>query len=164
DTDGNYLWHHMPQDENVTAIPTDGYFYGGGRAYSIIAEPDGTLHWLCGFFPGNHINGELIIEDVDMPDLINGAVYVILKYDKDGNYLSHIITTLNRGGGGHHTIKMHYDSLLQRYYIYTNRDTNSSSEGGDPVWNNTPLNVLGAVFALDSQGNELWTALSSPYR
>src|SRR5690606_30220547 len=59
---------------------------------------------------------------------------------------------------------MHYDSLLQRYYIYTNRDTNSSSEGGDPVWNNTPLNVLGAVFALDSQGNELWTALPSPYR
>src|SRR5690554_4387186 len=165
DTDGNYLWHHMPQDENVTAIPTDGYNHGGGVAYSIIAEPDGTLHWLCGFFPGNHINGELIIEDDDMPDLINGGgVYVILKYDKDGNYLSHIITPLNRGGGGNHTIKMHYDSLLQRYYIYTNRDTNSSSEGGDPVWNNTPLNVLGAVFALDSQGNELWTALPSPYR
>src|SRR5690606_41952509 len=73
DTDGNYLWHQMPQDENVTAIPTDGYNHGGGVAYSIIAEPDGTLHWLCGFFPGNHINGELIIEDDDMPDLINGG-------------------------------------------------------------------------------------------
>src|SRR5690606_102547 len=66
DTDGNYLWHHMPQDENVTAIQTDGYFYGGGGAYSIISEPDGTLHWLCVFLPGNHINGELIIEDDDM--------------------------------------------------------------------------------------------------
>src|SRR5690606_31671894 len=164
DTDGNYLWHHMPQDENVTAIPTDGYFYGGGRAYSIIAEPDGTLHWLCSFSPGNHLGGALIVEADDIPDVagVDGAVYAILKYDKDGNYLSHIITPLTKGGGGN--TKMHYDPLIQQYYIYPGRNTNVSSVNGDPVWNNTALNVLGCVFALDSQGNELWSALSSPYR
>lgn len=97
DTDGNYLWHTMPQDENVTATEIEGYFFGGGASYGIVAEPDGTLHWLCGFFPGNHLDGQLVIQPEDMPE--NGGVCAILKYDKDGNYLSHIPIPLNRGGG-----------------------------------------------------------------
>src|SRR5690606_26330217 len=152
DTDGNYLWHRMPQDENVTVLPTEGFNHGRGAAYSIIAEPDGTLHWLCSFSPGNHLGGALIVEADDIPDVagVDGAVYAILKYDKDGNYRSHINPPLTEGGG--QKTKKHYFPLFQQNYIYPGRNTNLGSVNGDPVWNSTALKVWGCVLALGSKG------------
>src|SRR5690606_23332770 len=147
DTDGNYLWHHMPQDENVTAIQTDGYFYGGGRACSIISEPDGTLHWHCYFLEGNHLDGQLVVTEAMSP------YHVILKYDKDGNYLSHIPIPLG-GSINNSNVKLYYETLTQRYYVAIGLQTANSI----PSWDGEEL--CGAIIALDNQGNELWSHTS----
>src|SRR5690606_38432234 len=143
DTDGNYLWHHMPQDENVTSIQTDGYFYGWGGAYSIIAEADGTLHWHCQFLPGNHLDGDLVVTEAMSP------YHVVLKYDKDGNYLGHFPVPL--GGLINNNVKLYYEPVNQRYYVGLGLHNASYT----PSWDGEEL--YGAVIVLDSQGNELWS-------
>src|SRR5690606_1525659 len=149
DTEGHYLWHQMPQDEDVTAIQTDGYLYGGGEAYSIIAEPDGILHWHCSFLEGNHLNGDIVVTEAMSP------YHVILKYDKDGNYLQYFPISLG-GSGVKNNVILHYDSLTERYYfgIGVQNSSNLSSWEGE--------SLFGAVIALDNEGNELWSHLSPP--
>ncbi|UPQ78295.1 T9SS type A sorting domain-containing protein [Flavobacterium azooxidireducens] len=152
DTDGNYLWHRMPQDENVTTVFTPGFFETRGLGYSLIVEPDGTIHWHCRFAPGNHLNGQLVVtEDVS-------EYHAILKYDKDGNYLSHIPLPFT-GGAGLFQTKLYRDQLNTRYYFYI---TAVSSSGLEPTtWEGETLNTAGAVYALDVAGNELWRKVAS---
>jgi hypothetical protein len=147
DTDGNYLWHIMPQDENVTNTPTDGYFQGRGGAYSLVAEADGTLHWHCFFLPGNHLDGDLVVTEAMSP------YHAILKYDKDGNYLGHFPVPLG-GSINNSNVKLYYETLTQRYYVAIGLQTANSI----PSWDGEEL--CGAIIALDNQGNELWSHTS----
>jgi hypothetical protein len=153
DTNGNYLWHHMPQDENVISsnvIP--GYFNARALAYALIAEPDGTVHWHCRFAPGNHLNGQLVVP-TDVTEY-----HAILKYDKDGNYLGHIPLPFT-GGAGQIQTKLHRDPLNGRYYFYL---TTGNSSGLQPAtWKGETLTSAGALYALDAQGNELWRKIPS---
>ncbi|HRZ32081.1 MAG TPA: T9SS type A sorting domain-containing protein [Flavobacterium sp.] len=152
DTNGNYLWHRMPQDENVVASTATGYFSSLGVGYSLLAEPDGTIHWHCLFTPGNHLNGQLIVPD-DVPQY-----NAILKYDKDGNYLSHIPLPFTGGAGPNYT-KLYRDPLNERYYFYI---IPVNSNGLSPTtWEGETLNTAGAVYALDAAGNELWRKVAS---
>ncbi len=152
DTDGNYLWHRLPQDENVTTVPTPGFFDTRGLGYSLIAEPDGTIHWHCRFAPGNHLNGQLVVP-TDLTEY-----HAILKYDKDGNYLSHIPLPFT-GGAGTNRTKLYRDPLNDRYYFFI---TTVSSSGLEPTtWEGETLNTAGAVYALDAAGNELWRKVAS---
>ncbi len=152
DTDGNYLWHRMPQDENVTTSDLPGFSPASGLGYSLIAESDGTIHWHCRFSRGNHLNGQLVVsEDVS-------EYHAIIKYDKDGNYLSQIPLPFTGGAGNSYT-KLYRDPLNQRYYFYI---IPVNSNGLSPTtWEGETLNTAGAVYALDAAGNELWRKVAS---
>jgi hypothetical protein len=152
DTEGNYLWHRLPQDENVTTVPTPGFFDTRGLAYSLIAEPDGTIHWLCRFAPGNHLNGALVVPS-DVTEY-----HAILKYDKDGNFLSHIPLPFTGGAGPAHT-KLYRDPLNGRYYFYI--IPISPSGPVTTAWQGETITAAGAVYALDAAGNELWRKVAS---
>src|SRR5690606_21329572 len=145
-TEGNYLWHHMPQDENAvfSATTEPGYVTGAGSAFNLIAEADGTLHWHCFFLEGNHLDGDLVVTEAMSP------YHAILKYDKDGNYLSHIPIPLG-GSINNSNVKLYYETLTQRYYVAIGLHNASYT----PSWDGEEL--YGAVIALDSQGNELWS-------
>ncbi|WP_291115247.1 T9SS type A sorting domain-containing protein [Flavobacterium sp. UBA6135] len=152
DTSGNYLWHRMPQDENVTSTNQPGFFQGLGTGYSLTVEPNGTIHWHCQFSPGNHLNGALIV-----PTSVS-EYHVILKYDKDGNYLSHIPLPFTGGSGPNYT-KLHRDPLNDRYYFYLT-PVNSSGLSAT-TWEGETINAAGAVYALDASGIELWRKVAS---
>ncbi|UPQ78297.1 T9SS type A sorting domain-containing protein [Flavobacterium azooxidireducens] len=138
----------MPQDENVTTSDIPGFFQASGLGYSLISEPDGTIHWHCRFAPGNHLNGSLVVpEDVS-------EYHVILKYDKDGNYLSHLPLPFT-GGSGYNYTKLYRDPLNERYYFYIFLLNTTAT------WNDEELITGGAVFALDAEGNELWQKVAS---
>jgi hypothetical protein len=154
DTDGTYLWHHMPQDENVVASPNPapGFYSALGIGYTLIAEPDGTIHWHCRFAPGNHLNGALVVPS-DVTEY-----HAILKYDKDGNFLSHIPLPFTGGAGPAHT-KLYRDPLNGRYYFYI--IPISPSGPVTTAWQGETITAAGAVYALDAAGNELWRKVAS---
>src|SRR5690606_5079960 len=79
--------------------------------------------------------------------------HVILKYDKDGNYLSHIPIPLG-GSINNSNVKLYYETLTQRYYVAIGLQTANSI----PSWDGEEL--CGAIIALDNQGNELWSHTS----
>ncbi|MDV7400515.1 hypothetical protein RZS08_54370, partial [Arthrospira platensis SPKY1] len=97
DTDGSYLWHHFPQDENVTSTELEGFFWGISQSNSLIAEPNGTLYWHCLFFPGNHLNGQLVVPPS------TSQYNAVLRYDKDGNYQGHFQLPLMGGATNNFT-------------------------------------------------------------
>ncbi|WP_291115249.1 T9SS type A sorting domain-containing protein [Flavobacterium sp. UBA6135] len=151
-TSGSYLWHRMPQDENVTTVYTPGFFETRGLGYSLIVEPNGTIHWHCRFAPGNHLNGALVVP-TDVSEF-----HAILKYDKDGNFLSHIPLPFTGGVGPNYT-KLHRDPLNNRYYFYFT-PVNSSGLSAT-TWEGETLTAAGAVYALDASGMELWRKVAS---
>lgn len=147
DTDGSYLWHHFPQDENVTSTELEGFFWGISQSNSLIAEPNGTLYWHCLFFPGNHLNGQLVVPSSTL------QYNAVLRYDKDGNYQGHFQLPL-MGGATNYFTKLHRDPTNGRFYFYF------ANQNASTTWQGDPINVS-ALFALDSNGNELWRKLSS---
>jgi len=148
DTDGNYLWHFMPQDENVTLVNTPGFYSASGTAYSLIVEPDGNIHWHCRFSAGHHLNGALIVPDGET------AYHAVLKFNPQGNYIGHFTLPFT-GGGAPNNVKLHRDPLNGRYYFYF------STAAGAVTWEGQPVEASGAIYALDAQGNELWRKVAS---
>lgn len=142
DSGGNFQWLRQPQSPNLSwndIFPETQHF-------DMDVAPDGTVHWFCRIGPGSHLNGNLVV-----PDAMTEGQAVILRYDTQGNYLSHILLDFELDGFNGFNVSMDYDPVNDRYYIAAHRLTGNSSLSFNGVLATTTF-----LLALDTSGNLLW--------
>ncbi len=141
DSMGNFQWLRQPQSPNLTwneAIIA--------QHYNMDVAPDGTVHWFCKIGPGSHLNGNLVV-----PDSMTAGQSVIIRYDTQGNYLSHILLDFDLDGFNFFNVSMDYDPVNNRYYLAAHRLTGNSSLSFNGVLATTTF-----LLALDISGNLIW--------
>ncbi len=141
DSTVNFQWLRQPQSPNLTwneAIIS--------QHFDMDVAPDGTLHWFCRIGPGSHLNGNLVV-----PDSMTAGQSVIIRYDTQGNYLSHILLDFDLDGFNFFNVSMDYDPVNNRYYLAAHQKVGNSSLS----YNGTasPGSIL---LALDLSGNLIW--------
>lgn len=142
DSGGNFQWLRQPQSPNLSwndIFPETQHF-------DMDVAPDGTVHWFCRIGPGSHLNGNLVV-----PDSMTAGQSVIIRYDTQGNYLSHILLDFELDGFNGFNVSMDYDPVNNRYYLAAHRLTGNSSLSFNGVLATTTF-----LLALDTSGNLIW--------
>lgn len=81
-----------------------------------------TIHFITGLRSGNHLDNNVTVSTE-----ITGFQYFIAKYDSDLNYISSLPLPIADGTGfSNYPVHFAYDKNLNRYYISSIRDDNSS--------------------------------------
>lgn len=142
DSTGNFQWLRQPQSPNLTWNEATI-----GLHYDMDVAPDGTVHWFCRIGPGTHLNGNLVVPS----SVGTQGQAVIIRYDTQGNYLSHILLDFVLDGFNFFNVSMDYDPVNDRYYLAAHRLTGNSSLSFNGVF--TPSTFL---LALDTSGNLIW--------
>jgi hypothetical protein len=138
DSNGNYLWSRTPQAANIdraTAVQS------GVLGAQVDAQ--GNSYLLCLLAPSTYSNGQYVVSTKG---------FHIVKYDKDGNFISAFPLDMNADTGPFN-LKMIRDHNNGRFYLageYTAGAPNGLRFGGQLVVNGKYL------AAFDSTGNLLW--------
>ena len=96
--------------------------------------------------PGSHLDGNLVV-----PDSNTEGQAVIIRYDTNGNYLSHIPLDFEIDGFNGFNISLDYDPVNDRYYLAAYQPPGNTSLSFNNV-------TAGGSFllALDTSGNLIW--------
>ena len=143
DNNGNFEWLRQPQSPNLSwndVFPATQHF-------DMDVAPDGTVHWFCRIGPGSHLDGNLVV-----PDGNTEGQAVIIRYDTNGNYLSHVLLDFELDGFNFFNVSMDYDPVNDRYYLAAHQVVGNSSI----TFNGTssPGSILVALDAVS--GNLIW--------
>ena len=141
DSNGNFEWLRQPQSPNLTWDEATI-----GLHYDMDVAADGTIHWFCKIGPGSHLDGNLVV-----PDSNTQGQAVIIRYDTNGNYLSHILLDFELDGFNFFNVSMDYDPVNDRYYLAAHRFNSTGSISFNGVAGTTTF-----LLALDNSGNLLW--------
>ena len=140
--DGSLAWRVMPQG------PVD-YADRWANIRQIQVDSEAAIHALIGFDNGTHLNGALTVAGAQYKK------YYVVKYDTDGNYLSHIDLHLDGDLIGPYS-DFRYDEELQRYYIAGFRTNGGPNEIYPLYLNGTSFQDQAYIISYNNQGNVLW--------
>ena len=141
DSNGDFEWLRQPQSPNLTWNEATI-----GLHYDMDVAADGTIHWFCKIGPGSHLDGNLVV-----PDSNTEGQAVIIRYDINGNYLSHIPLDFEIDGFNFFNVSMDYDPVNDRYYIATYVMSSIDNIAFNGISGTTTF-----LLALDNSGNLLW--------
>lgn len=112
DTEGNLQWVRSPED---TAL---SYFADRNFSLGIALDSEENIHWAVYFRQGSYLNGRIQVPE-------NGKHYYVIKYDRDGNYVSHTKLAATGETFNQKTIHFKYSEThnqyvfsIMRYYDY----------------------------------------------
>src|SRR5690625_1643587 len=144
DSQGEYQWLEMPGDDESYAI--GNYFYGNANIVKSIIEENGSIHNLIWFKPGNHFDGELIVEEGEF-------VAAIVKYDSDGELIDFITIDMTPFTV-FYNYQLVYNPNLDRYYIADTRRSGNAGILGIGDYGSDDNGFY--LAAVDNRGEVLW--------
>ncbi|NGZ89105.1 T9SS type A sorting domain-containing protein [Psychroflexus maritimus] len=135
--------------------PEAGYENAAGTSLRLYVEPNGNLHYLMFFRQGTHLDGQVVVDSDNDPQT------AILRYDTDGNLLSHILLDMFHAEIGGYDYQFVYDSNLSRYYIADTKRNSSDviSINGFGLDSGTQKGFY--LAALEEDGEVIWYHESS---
>jgi hypothetical protein len=141
--DGSLAWRVMPQGD-----VTQNLRYA--EIHQVIVDSEGILHTLIGFREGTHLNGQIIV-----PDIEGSLKYYIVKYNAEGEILN-ILPLSIQGSFYLEYTDFRYDEILQRYYLAGYRSNGDIYQLLPLSNNNIAFTEQAYILALGNTGNELW--------
>jgi len=140
--DGDFQW---------LVEPEAGYDNSAsGTSLRLYVEPNGNLHYLMFFRQGTHLDGQVVVDSDNDPQT------AILRYDTDGNLLSHVLLDMFQAEIGGYDYQFVYDSNLSRYYIADTKRNSSDviSINGFGLDSGTQKGFY--LAALEENGEVIW--------
>jgi len=142
DSAGEYQWLVMPGGDESYILPE----YGNANIVKSIIDENDILHNLIWFKPGNHFDGELIVEEGDY-------VAAIVKYDSSGNLIDFFTLEMTPFTLWYN-YQLAYDVNLDRYYIADTRRALNDNILGIGEYGSEDNGFY--LAAIDNQGELLW--------
>ncbi|MGB3590638.1 MAG: T9SS type A sorting domain-containing protein [Nonlabens sp.] len=141
DLAGNFQWVKFPQNGNQTS--NEGQQFKNREVY---VDAAGNVHWLLRVGPGTHLDGNLTV-----PAGASPFPWVVVRYDPQGNYVSHIPIDYN-GSRSYLNLDFAFDSVLNRYYLLGRQEA-----GRTTMLDGQVITASAYLASIDAAtGNTLW--------
>jgi|GEM_PF-1197208 len=149
--DGDFQWLRQPEGEHPVLVLGDIYNYMiFARMLKTVVEPNGRSHSLIIFPEGEHLNGQLSVEE-------GNEQTAIVNYDTDGVLEGFFTIDMKPLNDNAYNYQLAYDTNLDRYYIADTKRKSTDTVSINGYGANTgPDENAFYLAAVDNQGEVLW--------